>query len=536
MYRSFICVFFFIVNVTSFSQDNTAVSKLDSLKNKLSVAKTPKEKSRAFYSLAHFFLKKDKELTKKYTDSSYTLANTHNLTAIKSKAHNLYGLLFSFSGVYDKAMVSYKNALDLARAAKKDTLVNITLINKANLYNKIKEYSKATAVCNELINKKNLTDEQRIACLSAMAVTAQRQKFYDLSITYYDDIINYCEKMNHQYGKMLALNNIGLIYRKLNKFDKAIENCEASLVLSRKLKNRKVIAMTLLNVAVSYLKTDEVEKSIAYLKESLVIAEEEKIPLIIGDCHLYLAEAYAKTGNHKLSYKEQVMYSALREQELDKRKAAIKVDAKHTFEEKEVTIQNLTTNRFYIVFVSVLILVLLVIVLVLINKRKESITKQKEILIIERSMLDKENTTLKSKLKALAKTKQYDSRYLKNTAKNSLTNKQQQTYTDAVLDYMEEEKPYLDFEISLKKMADSLSMTTHHLSEVLRVSFEKNFHDFINIYRINEAKKIMANSEGRKYKLLSVAYDSGFKSKSSFYRVFKKHTGKTPTEYKEKLM
>ncbi|MCD4698335.1 MAG: AraC family transcriptional regulator [Bacteroidales bacterium] len=105
--------------------------------------------------------------------------------------------------------------------------------------------------------------------------------------------------------------------------------------------------------------------------------------------------------------------------------------------------------------------------------------------------------------------------------------------TPKVLEYMKSEKPYLDSELSLVKLAGLLNIPHHHLSQVINEQLEKNFFEFINEYRVEEVKQLMAKNKDRKFTLLSIAHDGGFNSKSSFNSIFKKYTNNTPKEYME---
>jgi AraC-like DNA-binding protein len=61
----------------------------------------------------------------------------------------------------------------------------------------------------------------------------------------------------------------------------------------------------------------------------------------------------------------------------------------------------------------------------------------------------------------------------------------------------------------------------------------KHFYDFVNTYRIEEFKEMIAARKNLQFTLLSIALDCGFSSKTSFNRYFKKATGQTPSEYVE---
>ena len=61
----------------------------------------------------------------------------------------------------------------------------------------------------------------------------------------------------------------------------------------------------------------------------------------------------------------------------------------------------------------------------------------------------------------------------------------------------------------------------------------KNFYDLINGYRVDEAKRLLVNPENKNYTILSVGFEAGFNSKTTFNTVFKKFTGLTPTDFRE---
>lgn len=101
---------------------------------------------------------------------------------------------------------------------------------------------------------------------------------------------------------------------------------------------------------------------------------------------------------------------------------------------------------------------------------------------------------------------------------------------------MNKEKPYLDNELTLAKLSEILNVSGHYLSEVINTKLNQNYYDFINTYRVDEFKARITNPEFSNYNLLSIAFDSGFKSKTAFNTIFKKMTGKTPSEYKASVL
>jgi len=108
-------------------------------------------------------------------------------------------------------------------------------------------------------------------------------------------------------------------------------------------------------------------------------------------------------------------------------------------------------------------------------------------------------------------------------------------YKAGLLDLMQEEKPYLDPNLNLNKLAKLLELNPKDLSVVLNIGLGKNFYDFINEYRIEEVKQQLLNPKNSIFTNVGVAYDSGFNSKSTFNALFKKYVKMTPKDYKKKF-
>jgi AraC-like DNA-binding protein len=99
--------------------------------------------------------------------------------------------------------------------------------------------------------------------------------------------------------------------------------------------------------------------------------------------------------------------------------------------------------------------------------------------------------------------------------------------------YMNEEKPFLDGDLSLISLANALNINPKTLSFVVNEHLQKNFNDYINDWRIDEVKKRLNDKTYAHFKVLSIAFDCGFNSKSTFNLAFKKATGLSPSAYRK---
>ena len=109
----------------------------------------------------------------------------------------------------------------------------------------------------------------------------------------------------------------------------------------------------------------------------------------------------------------------------------------------------------------------------------------------------------------------------------------QNDYLNMLEKYMEDEKPYLDENISIRELSVKTGIPHHHLSIVINSMLGKNFYTFINEYRVKEAEIILNDPDNVDASIISIAFRAGFNSKSAFNSVFKKITGKTPSQYRE---
>ncbi len=98
---------------------------------------------------------------------------------------------------------------------------------------------------------------------------------------------------------------------------------------------------------------------------------------------------------------------------------------------------------------------------------------------------------------------------------------------------MREHKPHLQPDLTLDMLAETLDIPARDLSLVFNRHFDSNFYEFVNRYRIEEAQKMLADPKHKSKTITHIYLDAGFNSKSVFNTFFKKHVGKTPSEYRQ---
>lgn len=113
-----------------------------------------------------------------------------------------------------------------------------------------------------------------------------------------------------------------------------------------------------------------------------------------------------------------------------------------------------------------------------------------------------------------------------------LTKEEKEKYLVQLQCYMEREKPYLNPGLSINRLAKQLVIPSRYLSQVINETLGMNFYDYVNRFRVEEAKNLFMDTSNNERNILELLFDAGFNTKSVFNRVFKKYTGMTPSEFK----
>ncbi len=166
---------------------------------------------------------------------------------------------------------------------------------------------------------------------------------------------------------------------------------------------------------------------------------------------------------------------------------------------------NINENAFYYLWIPMAITIYL---FGHIGIYKHGIIKEREVL---RSHLKVTKTTVK---------------------KNNFTNLHIKDFETYLID----EKAYLDPNLSLESVADHLRINPSYLSRIINKNLDTSFSDYVHNLRVKEAQNYLCNPEFAKYTMVAIGLEAGFNSRSAFFNIFKKQTGKTPFQYKKERL
>jgi AraC-like DNA-binding protein len=135
-------------------------------------------------------------------------------------------------------------------------------------------------------------------------------------------------------------------------------------------------------------------------------------------------------------------------------------------------------------------------------------------------------------LKPDAEDKKDSEKYIKSGLKDV----QAKNYLQKLISYVEDNKPFLDSDLSIHDLSLMTGIPRHYITQVLNEKHKRNFFTFINEYRVKEVIERFSDPKNNCFTILAIAFDAGFNSKTTFNSIFKSQTGLTPSEFREKLI
>ncbi len=118
-------------------------------------------------------------------------------------------------------------------------------------------------------------------------------------------------------------------------------------------------------------------------------------------------------------------------------------------------------------------------------------------------------------------------------ARSGMDGEEAERQRERLVALMDDERLYRRGDLTLQDLADALGVTPHNLTEVLSTQLDQRFYDFVNGYRVREVQARLRDPAFADWTVLAIGLETGFNAKSSFNAAFKRHTGMTPSQYRQ---
>ncbi len=526
-------LFFIITTVT--------IAQVDDSKIAINSTSNGKEEAERYAQLLQEAYKEGQyELHKTYSDSLLLVAQLYDIKDKVVMALNSQAIYYKNRNNREKAINTYHIALEKVNLLPNNQgPKSMILVNMGNLYHNIGAYDKSIKIMDELTHINDTTlglSKIKMAAISRQADNYYELEKYNTFLDFSQQALTLAKNLKDTISQQITLNNLSDYYVKVKDFENAYNITEKGLQMDTKKNPTKTRAWLLLNNGIANFHLDSLDQSLLKYKASLEIAQEKKFYVIEMSCYEEISKVYEKKGLYQQSFKAQKEYAKLKEFiAKDDQKAAvtdleknIKSQENKLSEAQKKISNEIESKKQNILYGSLLVIILAGLLLFYISKKKR---------------LEKENVDLRELYTSLkSETAQINfnktgSDKTQNANKpydnSALTEKDRKLHKQRVLQYIKLEKPYLNPNLRLSDVAKKLSLSPSHFSEVLHYGFNENFNNLINFYRVVEAQELMKNPDFSDAKIIAIAFDAGFKSKTTFNRVFKNYTGQTPSEYRK---
>ncbi len=349
------------------------------------------------------------------------------------------------------------------------------------------------------------------------------QHNFDKSILYYKKALNYTDTNSVDYGTRLS--NLAESYFYNNDTNKSILFYNKAIKIFEKTESRYNIAITYERFADVYLQLKQYEKAKLYALQSISIAKEIDTKKLLFYNYKLLIDIERNQGNFEVALKYYDLYTQIsdtlnlikKDKLLNELKVQYNVELKDIeLQKNEVEIKSKTT--FVYLLSGGILLSLIFIVLILLQLKKINLAYKD---------LAKQNMNAVTAEEELVELKQQITKAKEPTEVNT----ESSGLIDKIIDHIENKKAYLDPSLTIFKFADDLGTNKTYVSQEINTHFNKNFSNFINDYRVAEARRLMTIPDYYNLTLAAISEKAGFNSISVFNRSFKRVTGITPSYY-----
>jgi tetratricopeptide (TPR) repeat protein/AraC-like DNA-binding protein len=452
----------------------------------------------------------------------------------KTDNENFRAALYTFRGGikmnksnYEEAATNYYKALRIYEKINSTPNI-ITINNRLGLLNdELDDEEKALGYYKQALKLAlELKSEKDLAPLYLnMANTYQQMDSIDKAFLYYDKNLELVKKTNNQPDIARNYLNRGTLYLKIENYSKAFEYFEKSLKICNEFGIGIGKMHNFLNIGKAYNETRQYGKAISALDSAVYYAK------LLGarDSESFIysrySEAYNNMGN---SAKALAFYTKFHELESEilnenNQKAIAELEIKYKSEIKDQKIEQINEklatekaeNKTIILSALSVVLITGLIIFFLIYRNKTL-----------RRLYERNIELMKSVQLITSEAEASEKAESKNKNEDNL-----KKVFDRLLVALEKDKIYTDPMLSLSDTATLINSNDKYVSSAIAEYANMNYSNFINFYRVNEAKRLIYKNEHTN--LNEVMAICGFNSRTTFYNAFTKHTGMSAKQFRE---
>ncbi len=474
-------------------------------------------------------------------------------------AYSALGVAYSYTCEYSKAINYYTKSHELAEAINDTSYIILMLNNKSFIYNEQKDYDKALSMVLRSIEMKSALPDETSVMMAYVNAGSIYYNIGDMLMArgYLDTAMIVADKYNIVFVKMAILQKLGNIYLKTQEYELSLKHYKSALAMQEEMEDVRGMSFSLKGIGEIYLKKGLYEKADEYFNKSLEIAENNNLPDLLSELYLNFSELYNYTKQYEKSREYLIISYRMKDSILnsDVHGKIAKIEARYQKAKTDNEIIKLETEKkqkenkiieqknWMIILAVIVLIVIFFSVLIMLQKRKKDmayrllliknletintpIDQTEEINVdqqISEGNQDDDEVTIQSENETAGQDKY---------KKSQLTEIQKEELIQGIIKLMEEDKMYVNPDLTIDILASELNIYKKYISQVVNEKFHLNFNNFVNKYRVKETQKLLLDPKNDILSIEGIATTAGFNSKSSFNTAFKKYTGLTPSYFR----
>ena len=453
--------------------------------------------------------------------------------ALNKKSHlasgyNWIGNIYKEQGEFTMALDYYLKALKIYEEDNDEQNIGYPLLNISSIYRYLKQFDQAINYAVTAKDKFDKADNKYGVGVSLyrLALIYSEESDYDNSIKTLNEAKILFEETQNAYFLALVNQMLGNCYRKLGNNDLAFNYFNSSFTTSKQLGDKNLISTAAQNIGTVYYDKGDFFKALEYMKKSETILKE------INDKHALMKlsqnfiEIYSQLNKPDSVIKYFQNYVTLSDSLFSEQnsKSIAEMQTKYETEKKEKELEistiKIEEQKAKLVLLIVFLVVMLVngIIFYLLQRKN-----YKKNLLLAKSNLEN---------------RQLQEAEVKSRIRNNISDKAAKKILEKLAFEIETQKCYLEPELNINTLAQRTGTNREYLSQIIHKTYNKNFNEFVNYYRVYESVEILKKivSDGHEnWTMETVAEKSGFKYTSTFNPAFKSVMNMSPTEFKKAL-
>lgn len=429
---------------------------------------------------------------------------------------------------YDSAMICLQRALQLAEKQGDQNSIANAYMNMGNTRVRMEDYETADSLFRMAkgiyIALGNVRMQIKIEINRIISLTNIGRYDEALAISYAAEHL--ADSIGDKYSLGSLYNNRGKIYFEQKKYPQSLDLTHLSLNVKRQIGDTVGIIASLNSAASAHIEMGQYDEAIRESKEALKLTEEVGIFVYLTDTYDNLSKACVRAGDYKTAFENLEKQHTLRESLFKKERKAAEIGTRYETEKHELEQRNIriTLQKTRIFFLSLLLLLSLSMGFFLYVQRANRRRLRQEISIARQDEKVEQLTEQTLNPKCSNVEAEQEELGLSEEKINELLR--------ALRHCMEEKQMYKEKDLRIETVANEIGTNRTYLSGLLNNRVNKNFTDYVNFYRIKEAKRLLRETDDIVKK---IALEVGFGSYQTFNYVFGKAVRLTPGEYRKAM-